>query len=74
MPDHAIVKDLPAAGLCTKGGRTWFTAHGLDWSDFVKNGISLEILAGTACPLAARVIAAAESRIASERGLSGQVE
>ncbi len=29
---------------CAKGMRPWFASHGLDWSDFIKNGIPGEIL------------------------------
>ena len=32
---------------CSRGSRLWFKLHNLDWSDFVANGISAEILINT---------------------------
>lgn len=36
----------PRRGFCARGGRDWFAAHGLDWADFVREGIDeVELLA-----------------------------
>lgn len=37
---RVYVRHLRLAGFClVPGGRDWFNLHGLDWRDFVKNGI-----------------------------------
>lgn len=33
------IQDIRGAHLCSAGAREWFTQHGLDWDDFVKNGM-----------------------------------
>lgn len=46
-----------AAGLC--GGRQfrkWFAEHNLDWSDFLKNGISSDILEKTNDSIVTKVV------------------
>ncbi len=48
-----------AAGLCMRGSRAWFKAHGIPWSDFVSKGVSAARLEQTGDPLAARAVAAA---------------
>jgi len=34
-------------GYCRTGSRAWARSHGLDWSDFVRNGIEEEKLLAT---------------------------
>ncbi len=34
------INDIRAAGHCVGGAREWFDRHGLDFRDFIKNGIS----------------------------------
>jgi len=34
-------KDLRQALYCNKGARKWFERHGLDWADFIKNGVDI---------------------------------
>lgn len=36
--------DFRAVGYCNKGLRPVAERHGIDWSDFVKNGIDIERL------------------------------
>lgn len=36
----------PSSYVCGRG-RVWFRRHGLDWSDFKKNGIDVERLRAT---------------------------
>jgi arsenate reductase-like glutaredoxin family protein len=31
---------IPKAGLCMRGARQWFSLHGIDYADFIQNGIS----------------------------------
>lgn len=34
--------DLGSLGYCHRGARQWFARHGLDWADFVQNGLAVE--------------------------------
>lgn len=43
-------------GFCAKGIRRWFAARGLDYSDFLKNGIDEEHLLATGDPMATAVV------------------
>ena len=58
-------QDLRAARICFGGARPWFRRHGLDWSDFVANGVPAETLEGTGDALALRVVAEARAREAA---------
>lgn len=59
---RVYAKDIRAARLCFGGARPWFRRHGLDWQDFLANGIAAERLAATGDALAFRVIAIAQER------------
>lgn len=52
-------------GYCNRGLRQWFSREGMDWPDFVKNGLSAEVLRSKKNAMADRVIAHAER---GERG------
>lgn len=43
-------------GLCGSGQKKWFAQHGLDWKDYVKNGIDIEVLRGIDDPFAQAVV------------------
>lgn len=60
-------EDLIAAKQCSRGGREFFKRHGLDWTDFIKNGIDAEILIKTNDVMANQVIEKARQRIWAER-------
>jgi hypothetical protein len=36
--------DLAASRFCNRGVRVFFERHGLDWSDFLKNGIDADLV------------------------------
>lgn len=55
-------QDLRAARICFGGARPWFRRHGLDWQDFVANGVPAERLEETGDALALRVVAEARKR------------
>lgn len=41
------LRTVPARGgkgYCSRGARPWAQQHGIDWSDFVRNGIEAERL------------------------------
>jgi len=54
-------------GFCGRGSRAWFRRHGLDWSSFVRNGISARELVATGDALALRLVEHAR-RVTSEQG------
>lgn len=60
-------RHIRAADLCSRGARKWFDSHGLDWSDFLTNGIDEEILLGLNDGLANRVIDVARRESADGR-------
>lgn len=37
------MSDLRKAKMCARGSRAFFLRHGLDWQDFLANGIDIEI-------------------------------
>ena len=49
-------RDLQAKGFCAPGARRWFHAHGLDFNDFLKNGIAASALLATNDGMAARAV------------------
>ena len=54
--------DMDSCKLCRKGTRSWFTRHGLSWSEFVKNGLPAEAFLATGDGLARQVVEAAMAR------------
>lgn len=49
------MSDLRSVGVCDRV-RFWFRKHGLDWADFLKNGIEDERLLRTGDAQAFRVV------------------
>ena len=50
MPDSDFIitaRDLQANGFCARGSRRWFEEHGLDYRDFLANGILASRLLAT---------------------------
>lgn len=42
MTDDELIitmKDVRRLSYCSSGARAWFKRHGLDWADFLRNGI-----------------------------------
>lgn len=48
--------------LCAKGARRWFEQNGLDFRDFLKNGIDEEILLNVGDAFAVAVVEQAHGR------------
>lgn len=48
--------DAQRAGYCAKGTKGWFKVHGLDFRDFLKNGIDEATFLATGCGHAKRVV------------------
>ncbi len=49
-------------GYCNRGLRAWFARSGLDWEDFLRNGIPAETLHQFDNAMIERVIARAEGK------------
>ena len=47
----------PRPGFCRGGARDWFAAHGLDWTDFIRNGIAAEAMEATGDALGLALVA-----------------
>ena len=64
MSEAVIVtmRDIRAAKMCSRGSRAFFIRHGLDFSDFVANGILAEKLEATGDAMAIRVCEVARGR------------
>lgn len=58
---HVFMRHIRQAKLCAGGTRTWWKDNGLDWTDFLKNGIPGEKLLATGDPLARRPVEAARA-------------
>ncbi|PZP64175.1 MAG: hypothetical protein DI597_00740 [Pseudoxanthomonas spadix] len=59
-------------GHCRGGARDFFRAHGLDWQDFVRNGIAAEQLEATGDAVALELVAWARSYEAQEASSDGR--
>lgn len=48
MQDFRTIPGLSRrAGYCSAGGRAWFAAHNLDWTEFVKHGLDESVIRAT---------------------------
>jgi hypothetical protein len=48
--------------LCGKGSREFFQRHGLDWGDFLRNGVQSDVLEATGDAMAVQVVEACRGR------------
>ena len=62
VDDKVYLKDVSNAGYCMRGARAWFRSHGLDFRDFVRNGVSREVFMGTKCHLAQDIVKKKDER------------
>lgn len=44
---RVYVRHLRSQNWCVKGIRYWFEVHGLDYKDFVRNGIEADVVRAT---------------------------
>lgn len=56
------MRDIRAAKMCSKGARTFFERHGLDWGRFLKEGIPASELEKTQDAMALQVVEVANGR------------
>lgn len=54
-------KHMRCMKFCNQGARPFFERHGLDWYDFVQNGIDESILIATGDAMALQVVEYARS-------------
>lgn len=64
---RVYLRHLRADKRCHSGCRTWFKAKGLDWSDFVTNGIDGQVFMDTGDANAIRIVRIAEKEAAGGR-------
>ncbi len=50
------IQDVRNARYCASGARTWFRSYGLDFRDFMENGITEERFLATGDAMAQRVV------------------
>ena len=64
MSDPLIItmRDIRAAKQCSRGARAFFERHGLDWQDFLENGVPAEKLLETGDAMAERTVEVARGR------------
>ena len=56
------MRDVRKAKMCARGARAFFLLHDLDWSSFLKNGISSEDLEATGDAMAQKCVEVARGR------------
>jgi hypothetical protein len=64
MSEQVLVKmeHIRAARMCSRGARTFFERHGLDWRKFLKDGLPAETLEATGDAMALQVVEVARGR------------
>lgn len=62
MSAIVTMRDIRAAKMCSRGTRAFFERHGLDFNDFLTNGIPAEKLEATGDAMAVRVCEVARGR------------
>lgn len=56
------MQHIREAKMCSRGARSFFERHGLDWDLFLKQGIESEQLVKTGDAMALRVVEVANGR------------
>jgi len=56
------MRDVRAANMCSRGARAFLAERGIDWADFLRNGVSSEVLIKTGDAMALRVVEVARGR------------
>lgn len=64
MSGKVLVKmeHVRAAKMCSRGARSFFQRHGLDWQTFLKEGLDAEIIEATGDAMALKVAEVARGR------------
>lgn len=63
MEDVLItMRDIRKAGMCSRGARSFFIRHGLDWDLFLKKGVPAQAVWDTGDAMARQVVEVACGR------------
>lgn len=62
---RVYMRHVRQAKLCSRGSRVWCEAHGVDWNDFLLNGVPSATLEAIGDPIIMRVVNAAKSEAES---------
>jgi hypothetical protein len=54
--------DARACKMCARGARAFFRRHGLDWSQFIREGVESDVLVSTGDAMAPKVVEHAKRR------------
>lgn len=57
------IDDVRAAGFCARGIKTWFDGQNLNFREFIKRGVSSDVLLKTQDPQAVLAVEAARRRL-----------
>lgn len=63
-----MLRSRNGGGFCVRNSRIWATAHGLDFKDFVRNGILASRLLATGDELAAELVEVARKEQSNGQG------
>lgn len=62
MSERITIDDVRLAGHCVAGARDWFGRHGLDFRDFIRNGIAEETFLASGDGIAVEIVKAKRDR------------
>jgi hypothetical protein len=60
--EKITIDDVRRAGHCVAGARDWFGRHGLDFHDFIRNGIEEKRFLAAGDVIAAEIVKAKRDR------------
>lgn len=60
------IEHVRACGFCSRGTRQWFARHGLDWSEFVAQGLPASVFEATGDGLGLKVVQKAREGAGNE--------
>lgn len=58
---RATMRHIRHCRMCSRGTRAFFEKHGLDWTEFLKHGVLVEVLEATGDAMAKQVADAARA-------------
>jgi hypothetical protein len=64
---QVFMRHIRAAKLCSGGARIFASRHGLNWNDFLTNGISSATLEEIGDPMTLRAVEAARAEVTDGR-------
>lgn len=67
-PVIVTMRDIRAIEGCSRGARYFCRTHGINWTDFLANGVPAETLEATGDAKALRLTAYARQRAEAENG------